>query len=122
MTTSRRPRSAPPSDNAAGAPVGQFTRRQAMQLHILHHAGEGEIRGAWMAEELRRHSYDVSTGTLCPRLHRMQDHGLLTSRRVAGRRRTYLITDAGRDELAAERRAPADLAAEVLGHGQGPSS
>ncbi|MGH9296016.1 MAG: PadR family transcriptional regulator, partial [Acidimicrobiales bacterium] len=37
--------------------------RGAIRLHVLHHAAEGEINGAWMAEELTRHGYKISPGT-----------------------------------------------------------
>ncbi|HEX2902844.1 MAG TPA: PadR family transcriptional regulator [Jatrophihabitans sp.] len=96
----------------------EFTRG-AVRLHILHHAAEGEIHGAWMADELAEHGYTISPGTLYPLLHRMQDEGLLTSRQhtEAGRvRRVYAITAHGRDELEAQRRALAELAREVLGN------
>ncbi len=100
--------------------VGEFTRG-AVRLHILHHAAEGEIHGAWMATELARHGYAISPGTLYPLLHRMQDEGLLTSRRdtADGKvRRLYALTAAGRVELAAERAALAELAREVLAPGR----
>ena len=99
-----------------GVSMSEFIRG-AMRLHILHHASGQEIHGAWMAEELARHGYRVSPGTLYPTLHRMQDSGLLTSRQIVvdGRnRRVYAITEAGREALAAERRALAELAREVL--------
>lgn len=94
--------------------------RGAVRLHILHHAAEGEIHGAWLATELRSHGYEISPGTLYPLLHRMQNEGLLTSskRTVSGRvRRLYRITDVGQQELADERRALSELAREVLGVG-----
>jgi len=37
-----------------------------IRLHILHHAVEGPLFGLWMAEELRRHGYEISAGTLYP--------------------------------------------------------
>lgn len=91
--------------------------RGAVRMHILHHAAEGDIHGAWMAEELGHHGYRISPGTLYPTLHRMQEQGLLTSRKttVDGRvRRVYQITATGRAVLADERRALAELAREVL--------
>ena len=33
--------------------------RGAVRMHILHHAAEGEIHGAWMAEELGHHGYQI---------------------------------------------------------------
>jgi len=39
-----------------------------MRLHILHHAAEEPIFGLGMAEELARHGYHISPGTLYPLL------------------------------------------------------
>lgn len=95
-------------------------QRGAVRLHILHHAAEQEIHGAWMAKELAGHGYKVSPGTLYPTLHRLEADGLLASEPqvVAGRtRRVYRATDAGKQALEADRRALAELAREVLpGH------
>lgn len=93
-------------------------QRGAVRLHILHHAAEGEIHGAWMTEELAGHGYQISPGTLYPTLHRLEADGLLVSeqRIVDGRmRRVYRATKAGRKALAEDRRALAELAREVLG-------
>lgn len=93
-------------------------QRGAVRLHILHHAAEEEIHGAWMTEELARHGYQISPGTLYPTLHRLEGDGLLTSeqRVVDGRaRRVYRATEAGKQALAEDRKALAELAREVLG-------
>lgn len=93
-------------------------------MHILHHASEEEINGAWMAEELRRHGYEVSPGTLYPTLHRLEEQGLLTSRRqvVDGKAlRLYSATPAGEKALAEARERLAELASEVLGPRNGVS-
>lgn len=89
----------------------------AIQMHVLHHAAEREINGAWMTEELARHGHKVSPGTLYPALHRMEAAGLLTGRDalVSSRRvRYYTITGAGRNELAANRETLRQLADELL--------
>jgi DNA-binding PadR family transcriptional regulator len=91
--------------------------RGAVRLHVLHHAAEREVHGAWMSEELATHSHKISPGTLYPTLHRMEDEGLLTSRRevVEGRtRRVYRATRKGRAVLAETRQALRELADEVL--------
>jgi DNA-binding PadR family transcriptional regulator len=91
--------------------------RGAVRLHVLHHAAEGPVHGAWMAAELARHGYTISPGTLYPTLHRMQEEGLLTSTyKVAEgrRRRVYRATASGRRTLDAMRRALRELAEEVL--------
>jgi DNA-binding PadR family transcriptional regulator len=90
--------------------------RGAIRLHVLHHA-EGEINGAWMAEELARHGYKISPGTRYPTLHRMEE-GLLRSRRDVrnGRAiRLYRATALGHETLDEERAVLAELASEVLG-------
>lgn len=97
--------------------------RGAAQVHVLHHAAEGDVHGAWMAGELRRHGYDISPGTLYPMLHRMEQTGLLVSREevAEGRtRRLYAATDAGRSELGRLRAAVAELADEVLPRSERP--
>ncbi|MBS1679613.1 MAG: helix-turn-helix transcriptional regulator [Actinobacteria bacterium] len=91
--------------------------RGAVDLHILHHAAEAEIHGAWMSKELAEHGYDISPGTLYPTLHRLEAEGLLTSRKVVEEghsRRVYKITGDGRDALARMRGALRELAEEVL--------
>ncbi|MFC5075862.1 PadR family transcriptional regulator [Kitasatospora cinereorecta] len=93
-------------------------QRAAVRLHILHHAAEQEIHGAWMTEELARHGYNISPGTLYPTLHRLEADGLLISEQqvVDGRtRRVYAATEAGEEALAEDRRALRELAREVLG-------
>lgn len=91
--------------------------RGAVRLHVLHHAAEREIHGAWMAAELARHGYAISPGTLYPTLHAMEREGLLASRQqvVGGHmRRCYTATDEGRAALTETRRALRELADEVL--------
>lgn len=98
--------------------------RGAVELHILHHAAEDEVHGAWMSAELARHGYTISPGTLYPTLHRMHQTGLLACRdevRNGRRIRLYAITAAGRDALDEMRRALRELAAEVLAEPARPS-
>jgi DNA-binding PadR family transcriptional regulator len=97
-------------------------RRGAVRLHILHHACQSEIHGAWMRDELAEHGHHISPGTLYPVLHRMETDGLLTSREelVDGRtRRIYNATATGHAELAACQHALQELAGEVLQRGDG---
>ncbi|CAM5459234.1 PadR family transcriptional regulator OS=Streptomyces microflavus OX=1919 GN=Smic_08340 PE=4 SV=1 [Streptomyces microflavus] len=101
-----------------GYRVREF-QRGAVRLHILHHAAEEEIHGAWMTEELASHGYQISPGTLYPTLHRLEADGLLVSeqRVVDGRtRRVYKATAAGKKALAEDRQALKELAREVLGN------
>jgi DNA-binding PadR family transcriptional regulator len=92
-------------------------RTAAVRLHVLHHAAQGEVHGAWMIRELRHHGHQLGPGTLYPLLHRMEQAGLLTSHQqvVDGRhRRPYRATEQGRAVLAACQQALAELADEVL--------
>ena len=57
-----------------------------IRLHILHHAAEGPIFGQAMIDELGRHGYRLSAGTLYPILHGMERQGYLRSRLTAQRR------------------------------------
>ena len=50
-----------------------------IRLHVLHHAAKAEVYGFAMIGELRRHGYELGTGTLYPILHGMQKKGLLSS-------------------------------------------
>jgi DNA-binding PadR family transcriptional regulator len=97
--------------------VRDFTRG-AVQVHVIHHACEGEVHGAALIEELARHGHRLSPGTVYPMLHRLEAAGLLRSREVIvdGRqRRLYRATSAGRRVFAACRDAVNELALEVLG-------
>jgi PadR family transcriptional regulator PadR len=73
-----------------------------IRLHILHHAENEAIFGAGMAEELARHGYKISPGTLYPTLHGLEKRGYLTSEKErSGKsiRRLYRITASGRRAL-----------------------
>lgn len=88
-----------------------------VRVHILHHAVSERIFGAGMAQELARHGYQISPGTLYPLLHRLEQDGLLTSESevVAGKaRKSYVATDKGRQALAALQPKLAELTGEAL--------
>ena len=91
--------------------------RGAVRLHVLHHAAEHEVSGVWLTEELARHGYRISPGTLYPLLHGLENAGLLdsTQRQEAGRvRRCYTATPAGSVALAEAREVLTELAGELL--------
>ena len=95
-----------------------------VKIHILHHAAEEPIYGLAMIEELRRHGYDVSPGTIYPVLHGLEADGYLNreERVVGGKvRKYYAITAAGQDALAQARVKIAELTREVM-EGHGPTS
>jgi PadR family transcriptional regulator len=74
-----------------------------IRLHVLHHAAVQEIYGQWMIDELARHGYRLSPGTLYPMLHAMENKGYLTSRmQREGRtaRKLYKATKLGKRGLA----------------------
>ena len=88
-----------------------------IRLHILHHAGEEPIFGLGIIEELRRHGYQISAGTLYPMLHGLEKKGYLISRAErSGRsaRRVYEITRNGRKALAAAKVKVRELFGELF--------
>jgi len=88
-----------------------------IRFHILYHATQRPVYGLWLMEELARHGYSVSPGTLYPILHQMERAGYLVSeRRVEGGRvrKYYTATPAGRALLEEARIRIAELASEVL--------
>jgi DNA-binding PadR family transcriptional regulator len=88
-----------------------------VRIHILYHACQGPIFGLGMIEELGRHGYRLSAGTLYPLLHALEMKGYLRSREVrSGRsiRRVYRATWAGRKALALAREKVKELVGELL--------
>src|SRR5271170_5677223 len=87
-----------------------------IRLHILHHAVEGPIFGLEMAEELARHGYRISLGTLYPLLHGLEKRGYLRSsekRRGQSIRKIYRATPLGRKALKAMRVNVGELFGEL---------
>jgi PadR family transcriptional regulator, regulatory protein PadR len=87
-----------------------------IQIHILHHAKEHPIFGAWMLEELREHGYVISSGTLYPILHSMESDGLLEKeeKNVEGKiRKYYTTTDKGNSVLIEARNKAYELFKEI---------
>ena len=73
------------------------------KVHILHHAAEDRgVYGQWMLEELRRHGYSLSPGTLYPILARMAARGWLRAAEPKRARdaRVYRLTAQGEAVLA----------------------
>ncbi len=89
------------------------------KVHILHHAGEGPIHGQWITNELRRHGYHISPGTLYPLLARLVQRGWLhcTRDRDGGKRarKDYRLTPKGRKVLRVIREHVEELYDEVIG-------
>jgi PadR family transcriptional regulator PadR len=88
-----------------------------IRLHILHHAAEEPIFGLGMAEELARHGYKLSLGTLYPLLHGLERKGYLrSSAQRLGKtvRRVYRATPAGRKALATAKSKVRELVGELI--------
>jgi DNA-binding PadR family transcriptional regulator len=85
------------------------------KIHILYHAEEQGVYGQWMLEELQRHGYRVSPGTMYPLLARMARRGWLRAAEPRGSReaRVYRITPAGAKVLVRLRASLAELQHEV---------
>ena len=50
-----------------------------IRLHVLYHASKKPVFGLEMIEELARHGYKLSPGTMYPLLHGLEKKGLLRS-------------------------------------------
>lgn len=88
-----------------------------IKIHILHHAAQEPVYGAALIDELARHGYEISPGTLYPILHNLEQEGLLIcdKRVIAGRQRKYYTaTGKGRAALAEAKEKIRELVNEVL--------
>ena len=95
----------------------RFLYAGLIRLHVLHHAVEEPVYGLAMIEELSRHGYRLSAGTLYPILHGLEAKGYLKSvQRRMGKtmRRVYRATPAGRRALQAAKEKVAELFGELL--------
>jgi PadR family transcriptional regulator, regulatory protein PadR len=94
-----------------------------IKIHILHHAAQEPVYGLALIQELARHGYTLSPGTLYPVLHSLEQDGYLASeeRVVQGKvRKYYTLTEAGSRALVEARHKIRELVDEVL-EGQGPT-
>jgi len=107
------------------SPSGQL---EAMVLAIL---ADGPRHGYAVISELRRRSdevFDLPEGTVYPALHKLQQHGHISSTwsDVGGRsRRTYRITRRGSQALEEQRRSWASFrtaVSKVLGEDPWPAT
>ena len=88
-----------------------------IRLHILYHAAREPIFGLGIIEELARHGYKLSPGTLYPVLHGLERKGYLrSSEKRDGRRirRVYRATAAGRKALTAAKIKVQELVGELF--------
>src|SRR5215471_8075714 len=69
-----------------------------IRLHVLHHAVKEPVFGLGMIEELGRHGYRISPGSLYPLLHGLEKKGYLRSkeqRNGKSLRKVYRATPLG---------------------------
>lgn len=88
-----------------------------IRVHILYHASLSPVYGLELIEELKRHGYHVSPGTIYPILGRLEQSGLLVSEKitVAGKvRKYYKITAGGIEILKEAKEKVRELASEIL--------
>jgi DNA-binding PadR family transcriptional regulator len=88
-----------------------------IRLHVLHHAAKGPVFGLGMIEELQRHGYRISPGSLYPLLQGLERKGYLRSsekRNGKSLRRVYTATPLGRKTLAASRGKVRELFHELI--------
>ncbi len=88
-----------------------------IKIHILYHASKEPIFGVGIAEELARHGYSISPGTLYPLLHRLEKEGYLesSSKVVSGRmRKYYQATAEGELALEQSKKKIRELVTEVI--------
>jgi PadR family transcriptional regulator, regulatory protein PadR len=88
-----------------------------IRLHILHHAVREPIFGAGIIEELNRHGYKLSPGTVYPLLHGLERKGYLDSfEERAGRqiRKFYRATPRGKEALEKAKEKVRELFGELF--------
>jgi len=88
-----------------------------IKIHILYHAAKSPIFGVEIGEELSRHGYKLSPGTLYPTLHGLEREGYLKSsvKVVGGRvRKYYAVTRKGITALEEAKRKIKELITEVI--------
>jgi PadR family transcriptional regulator, regulatory protein PadR len=88
-----------------------------IKIHILYHASKEPVYGLWLIEELGRHGYKLSPGTLYPILHRLEQENLLKSysENISGKiRKYYKITLKGERMLLKIREKIKELVDEVM--------
>jgi PadR family transcriptional regulator PadR len=88
-----------------------------IRLHVLHHAAAEPIFGLGMIEELARHGYRISPGSLYPLLHALEKKGYLRSteeRNGRSLRTVYRATPRGRKALAQAKLKVRELFHELI--------
>ena len=87
-----------------------------IKIHILHHAAKEPVYGQEFHNELERHGYRLSFGTIYPVFHKLEKKGYLRSEKVnsGGRiRKYYTITAQGGKALKEAKARAAELVDEL---------
>lgn len=89
-----------------------------IRVHILYHASlDNGIYGVEMIQELERHGYKISPGTLYPILHEMKNDRVLKLQKIIvnGKvRKIYKLTSKGSKTLEKLKRFVTELSKEVI--------
>ncbi|MHB8134685.1 MAG: PadR family transcriptional regulator [Anaerolineaceae bacterium] len=88
-----------------------------LKVHILYQANRSPVFGKGLMQELSRHGYHVSPGTLYPILHGLEREKLLKSypEKVKGKvRRYYQTTSRGSQALSYAQSKISELVQEIL--------
>ena len=88
-----------------------------IKIHILHHAAMEPVFGLWLIDELGRHGYSISPGTLYPIFHSLERDGLLRSyeEAVNGKiRKYYRTTGKGKSTLKEAKLKVQELFEEMM--------
>jgi PadR family transcriptional regulator PadR len=88
-----------------------------IRLHVLHHAVAEPVFGLGMVEELGRHGYRISPGTLYPVLYGLEKKGYLRSTEIRNGkslRKLYRATPLGRKALNAAKSKVRELFHELI--------
>jgi DNA-binding PadR family transcriptional regulator len=119
QATAPKPQAAAPKPQAAAPNTNNMLREFFLgfiKVHVLHHASKGPLYGVWFLEELAKHGYQLSPGTLYPLLHGLEADGYLKrdERVVEGKvRKYYGITPLGERALREARAKIVELVDEI---------
>ena len=92
-------------------------KRSAIIAHILYHANKEPFYGSWLINELERHGYKISPGTLYPWLNELLNDEILSQskRNINGKiRKYYTITPKGTNLLVELKKYLLELYSELF--------
>ena len=116
MLTTRHRMSKSKIDND-GSAADRALYSGLIRMHVLHHAVQGPVFGMGMMEELARHGYRISAGSLYPLLRSLEKKGYLRSteqRNGKSLRKVYRATPLGRKALRAAKSKVRELFHELM--------